>query len=549
MNNKSNQAGIEVSEKRVPLLAQFSGTLLLTATLFVLAAIVAFGSLGQKSAWGWSFGVLGLLSLCGWFLGRRLAAKSERIAGDGYSRKRTVLGVNALVSMVLFVALLVGLNYIAARRHKVFDLTKTRVNSLSDQTHKALDGLKSPITMTYIWAPSPEMPQIDATAQSLLESYRGASDKVKLEYFNAAQDDLRLQAMKLNTFSGQPMLLIEALPGAEKGASTARQEVAVMDEQNVTSGILKLNDSKPRALYFLSGHGEMSPLPQQFLSAANNGMNGARAALEAQNYALKNLSLMGAQTGVPRDAQAVVVVAPQVDISGAEEQKLRKYIAGDGRLVLLFQIPRAPLPHWKRVLTAMNIAMLDGQVLEFDRERAVSPQVPIGTAEPAQHALLRGVSGAVVLPGVLPLQVKPAPPGAAGAPLVTPLFLSSVQSEVVQMQNGQLQRGTAGPFVMAAAVEKNAGAAGLGGMRSVVAGNAAFCTDRAFNQFGNTSFFLSVVNWVAGNDALVSIPPKEPVTNSINMTGAVQRFAVLFSLFTLPVLLLLVGTVIWWKRR
>jgi ABC-type uncharacterized transport system involved in gliding motility auxiliary subunit len=83
----------------------------------------------------------------------------------------------------------------------------------------------------------------------------------------------------------------------------------------------------------------------------------------------------------------------------------------------------------------------------------------------------------------------------------------------------------------------------------VVVGNASFAFDGYFRVYGNNSFFLSAVNWVVGNDALVAIPPKAPVTNSIAMTLSLQRFAVIISLFTVPLVLLLVGTAVWMRRR
>jgi hypothetical protein len=283
-------------------------------------------------------------------------------------------------------------------------------------------------------------------------------------------------------------------------------------------------------------------------------MNSARAALEAQNYTLKNVSLIGTKASIPTDAAAIIAVAPQVDLSAAEESKLKQYVAGKGRLALFLQIPRVPFARWKSVLSTMTLEMLDGQVVEFDQERAVNPQIIIGPLEPSRHQLLRGVSGAVVFPGVLPLKAKPAPPGATtqNAALVTPLFETSDQSEMLRVQGGKLQRGAPGPYLLAAAVEKGGESSDEStpaGMRAVVVANAGFATDAAFNQFGNSSFLLSAVNWVVGNDALVSIPPKEPVTNTINMTEATRRFAAIFSIFTLPLLLLMIGTVIWWKRR
>jgi hypothetical protein len=377
---------------------------------------------------------------------------------------------------------------------------------------------------------------------------------VKVEYFNAVQDPLRLQQMGLRTFTGQPILVVAPQTREKEvkpSTPAAQQEVAVVDEQNITSAILKLNDAKQRVLYFLSGHGELTPASGG-MSALGGALNAARGALEAQNYALKNLSLIGSKTGIPKDAAALIVVAPQVDLSAGEETKLKQYIARQGRLLLLMQVPRAPLPRWKSVLSALSVEMLEGQVIEFDRDRAVNPQILIGTLDVNSHPLLRGVSGAVVFPGVVPLQAKPAAPGASNAPLVTPLFQSSPESELVTVRGRNLQRGSKGPYALALAVEKSTSAGGEGtvaGLRAVVVGNAAFCTDSAFDQFGNSSFLLSAVNWVVGNDALVSIPPKEPITNSISMTSATQRFVVIFSLFTLPILLLLIGTVIWWKRR
>jgi hypothetical protein len=555
MNKKNDKTALEQGESRPSLLAQFAGALLLAAALFALAAIVALGSQGWRSDWGWGFVILGVLCLLGWFVGRRKVAKAERIAGDQYSRQRAVLGINAIVSVLLFLVLMVGINYIAARRHKVFDFTKNRINSLAPQTYKALGNLKAPLTLTYVWAASREMPQPDASAQSVLEAYKGASDKIKVEYFNAVENPLRLQQMGLSTFTGQPLLVIAPQSKGEEAAKPstpgARQEVTVVDEQNITSAILKINDAKQRVLYFLAGHGELSAAAAG-MGGVGGAMNAARAALEAQNYALKNLSLLGSKASIPSDAAALVAVGPQVDLSTAEETKLKQYIARQGRLLLLMQIPRTPLPRWKSLLATMNVEMLDGQVLEFDRDRAINPQIIVGTLDPNAHALLRGVSGAVVFPGVVPLKARPAAPGAANAPLVTPLFQSSEESEIVTVRGGSLQRGAKGPYALALAVETSSAPGGEGlaaGLRAVVVGNGSFCTDSAFGQYGNTSFFLSAVNWVVGNDALVSIPPKEPVTNSISMTTATQRFAVLFSLFTLPILLLLIGTVIWWKRR
>ena len=529
-------------------LRKWAGALLLLSALFALGALVAFGSQGRQSDWGWGFLICGVASLLGWFFGRR-GQKSD-FAGDEYSRQRVVLGFNAVLSVLLLTAILVGINYIATRRHTVFDLTQNRTNTLAAQTSKALDELKSPIKMTYVWAPSEYMPLVDPGAQSILQAFRNASDKVQVEFLNAAQNPMQLQSLGLPNFSGQPVLVIEKVGGKESedsAAPSSRQEIGVVDEQNMTSAILKLNNPQPRVLYLLAGHGE-----QLMAGADNVALNAARRALESQNYTLQTLVLSNPKTNIPKDAAAILALGPQVDLSAAEATKLQAYLNSGGRLALFFQLPRASLPRWSALVRSLNIQIGRGLVLERDpKKTGGNPQVIVGLAEDQSlHPILRSVAGAVLFPGVLPLQVVSAQTTNKnlGAPAnATALFETSINSGSLAQNGAQIQRTGDGPFALAVAVEKagNSGSA----MRAIVVGNASFAADGAFHEAGNGSFFLGAVNWVVGNDALVSIPPKQASANSITMTDAARNFATLFSLVALPLGVLLLGPAVWWKRR
>ena len=512
-------------------LARWAGAFLLAAALFAVAAIVMFGSIGRQNPAAWGFADFGLLSLLGWFIGRR---QQERIAGDTYARQRTLLGVNALTSVLLFAVLLVGINYIAARRHKVFDLTSNKINSLSAQTQQALEKLPGSVTMTYVYAPR-SGPGRDPSAVSLLDAYRNLSGKVRVQYVDANVEPSKAIALNLRSFSGAPILLIESGDKeADKTKKATRQEVSVVDEQNVTSALLKLTNPQPRVVYFLTGHGELTPVS----SAAQSQLSLAGAALQAQNYTLKTLSLSQSKTGVPKDAAALIIAGPQVDLTPGEEKTLRSYIIGSGRLLLLISPARTPLARWEKLVQSLGLLVQDGFVFDF---QSAQPQVAIGAlGDATRHPLLRGVSGDVALPAALPLRQS--------TPIanlkVTPLFESSQQS-MAQAADGKRQP-QSGPFVLAAAVERSAEA---GNLRAVIISNALFAADPYFQKLGNASFFQASVNWLVGNDALVSIPPKPPVTNTLTMSGATQRLSIIFSLFALPALVLIAGTVVWWKRR
>jgi hypothetical protein len=537
----------------VPLLARWAGALLIAAALFAVAAVMAFGSVGRQSVWGWAFAVLSLLTLAGWLVGRR---QGEHLLRDKYARQRTLVGANALTSVLLFAVLLVGVNYIAARRHKTLDLTSNRINSLADQTYKALEQLPGPVTMTYVFTEERPNPM----AQSLLNAYKNASDKVQVEYLNATINRAQLRELNLTSFTGQPMLLVE-LEGKQNNAAkkagvatpptAARQEVTAVDEQGVTSALLKLNNPQARVVYFLGGHGETSPWD----FSGSRTMMQAKAALEAQNYTTKKLSLTGPKAAVPADAAALIIAGPQTDLLAPEEKNLKDYIAGKGRLVLLLSPANGVHPRWKNVASALGMQMTDGVVVDFQRFYD-SPATVIGAVDDVtRHPVLRGVPPNVniVFPGSAPLRKSNTTP--AGL-TITPLLESSVQSLDRLPQRGSAVRAQNGPFVLAAAVERGtpaAASAESSGRRAVIVSNADFASDQVLQVFGqasgNLSFFLATVNWTVGNEALVSIPPKPPVTNTITLSPETGRFVALLVLFALPLGVLIIGGVVWWKRR
>jgi ABC-type uncharacterized transport system involved in gliding motility auxiliary subunit len=154
--------------------------------------------------------------------------------------------------------------------------------------------------------------------------------------------------------------------------------------------------------------------------------------------------------------------------------------------------------------------------------------------EETRSPILRGVSGDVLFSGAMPLGLT----GTAGA-TPTVLFQSSPQSQAITPPS---RNPRPGPFVLAAAVEKAAA-------RAVVIGNALFVTDQFFHVLGNSSFFVSSVNWAVGDDQAVAIPPKPPLINRIEMNEQTARFIALLAVLVLPSAVLIIGGVVWWKRR
>lgn len=508
------------SDFHLPPLARLAGVWLLSSSFFAVAAIVAFGTYGPKNPVALALAAGGLVCLALWFFGRAQGRKFVQSAPrDDFTRQRALLGVNAISSVLLVAILLVGLNYIASRRHKTFDLTQNRVNSLAPQTVNALGKLAAPVKMTFYYLENQPKPDV----QALLQNYRRASDKISVEFVNAPSNPVGLPQSLVST--GQPVLVIQR----GTGTTATRQEVSVIDEQNVTSALLKLQNSQATRLAWLGGHGELT-LEQ---------LAGLKGALESQNYALQPLALRG-PVAVPADLAAVVIAAPSSDLGEDEARALQNYVNGKGRLMVLLAParPGVQTPRLDALLKTVGVQKGAGIVIDEQTGNFYqSPQIPVGVrGDASRHPVLRGTSADVLFPGAVALQ------SASSAQWkTTEVFESSSSARAVDAQSGQTVTGQA-PFALAIASEK-------GEARALILSSAALATDGALALFGNQSFLLSGIGWVSGQDALVSIPPKAPITGTLDMPTPVRTFASLFSLLVLPFLALVAGGVVWWRRR
>ena len=65
-----------------------------------------------------------------------------------YQGRGARYGTMSIVSIVVFLAILVAVNYLGTRQSKRWDLTANQVYSLSDQTIKILKDLKEPVKVT-----------------------------------------------------------------------------------------------------------------------------------------------------------------------------------------------------------------------------------------------------------------------------------------------------------------------------------------------------------------------------------------------------------------
>jgi ABC-type uncharacterized transport system involved in gliding motility auxiliary subunit len=95
----------------------------------------------------------------------------------------------------------------------------------------------------------------------------------------------------------------------------------------------------------------------------------------------------------------------------------------------------------------------------------------------------------------------------------------------------------------------------------VVIGNSTFVTDGTLNarvtvggqqaqvQSGNGQIFVNTIHWLANQADLISIPPQSPNTSQMFLTGEQSLLLTVTSSVLLPLAMLIIGAIVWWRRR
>ena len=85
--------------------------------------------------------------------------------------------------------------------------------------------------------------------------------------------------------------------------------------------------------------------------------------------------------------------------------------------------------------------------------------------------------------------------------------------------------------------------------RIVVFGDSDFVANRYLGIPGNKDLFLNSVNWLAQQENLISIRPRDPESRGVTLTAERAQIIFWLSILIIPGLILALGVQTWWRRR
>jgi gliding motility-associatede transport system auxiliary component len=469
------------------------------------------------------------------------------------SRRQTRLSTIAFTSVIVVLGLLIAINYLSSRRNKRWDLTANQAYSLSPQSRQILDKLDAPLKIRVFDKPT----EFDRFRDRLSE-YEYVSKKVSVEYIDADKQPVLANQNQVQQYG--------TVVFDYKGKT---ERVTSSEEGQLTNGLIKLITGKERKVYFLQGHGE-----KDTAGSERGGYSAIAAALASENFKVDNLVLLQQQT-VPADATIVVVAGPTTDVFPPELEALRKYLQGGGKILLLLDpSDKADAPPLANLIAFAKEYGIDvGNNIVIDasgvgRLIGTDVSVPVAAKYPT-HAITENFRLLTAYP--LARSVTAVSGGVSGHTAQN--FIESSanswgETDLADLfKSGKVDndktKDMQGPVMLGAAMQETVGgatpppAAGKDQkdqpprpeMRLAVIGDSDFVSNSALGIQGNRDLFLNVMNWLAQQENLISIRPKDPDDRRITLTDYQQKGVMFFALLGLPVVIFGLGVYSWVRRR
>ena len=476
-----------------------------------------------------------------------------------------------VISLLAVIALVVMVNYLAARHSVRWPWSRNAQAELSPRTQRVLAGVTNTVKVILYFDKRDPLYEM---SWNLLKIYRYANDRIQLETVDYNIDPGAAEVVKAAYKLGQTdrdLVLFECQGNRKsiyqgelseidiqpllRGESGELRRTHFKGEAAFTAAIFNVTSGRSAKAYFLEGHKEHNPDSDD----ASMGYSKFADVLQENNVRFERLNLAGAGE-VPADCQLLIIAGPQTALPQEVLDRIDRYLKRGGRLLALFSSPiSTPRPTGlETTLADWGVAV--GRTVVRDTKNYVSAnQLDLVSATYGSHPVTRPLFGAqLYLVHPRAVSKDAAGPVGADAPQVDPLLYTSPAGHVYSdiRPDGSIHPAAAdfiGAVPLIVAVEKGGirnVRADRGATRLVVTGDSLFLSNNHLDREGNRIFASQVINWLLARDELlVGIAPQPISEYKLTMTASQMTAAQFILMAAFPGAALALGALVWLRRR
>ncbi len=273
--------------------------------------------------------------------------------GGSYSIALTAIVIAILVVVNILVSVL-------PTTLTKYDISSTNLYSITSSTKVVVNALEKDVTIYWVVQSGKE----DEVIENLLGKYEGLSSHISVVKKNPdvyptftsqyTSADVPNNSLIVECGSKNRYISYDDIYLTDVDYTTYSYVYSFDGEGAITSAIdYVVADELPK-VYMLEGHGEES-LSSEF-----------ETQIDKENIELDTISLLN--TDIPSDASALLIYAPQSDISEEEATILKDYIEDGGKLLVIAgPTENGTLTNLYSILEDYGVETADGIVVESDR--------------------------------------------------------------------------------------------------------------------------------------------------------------------------------------
>lgn len=429
------------------------------------------------------------------------------------------------------------------------DATSTKMYSLTDDTKEYVKNLTEDVTIYVLATES----SADTTLEETLERYEGLSDHIKVTYKNPSKyptfyqqyTDTAPTSNSLIVVSEERSRVVDYSDIYEYSYDYTSYSSSIDGydaEGQLTSAIqyVTMDSSELPVIYEVQGHGETS------LSG------GFSEVVEKANITLSDLTLLEVDE-VPEDAAAIIINAPTSDLSSDDAKKVISYLQAGGKAILICNFQYPDLENFNSVLSTYGVSQVEGVVMEGNSSYYYQGIPYYLLPEVASTDYTSSVSNSYIFaPYSVGLTYGEDTDDTTYESLLTTTEDAISKVDLENFTTYDYEEGDVkGPFTIAVSVEQTVDDENTTNL--VVAGSFEMFSDNADEVVSgnNASMFKDIISTLIGDSELSTsvIAAKEYTLSMITVTTAAAVGLGLGAIIVVPVGMIILGIVIWAKRR
>lgn len=467
-----------------------------------------------------------------------------------FQKVETKHGAYSVGVIAVVIAIVVVVNLIVGQlpeNIRNIDISNNKIYEITDTSKKLVKNLNKKITLNMIGDKS----TVDERITTFVKKYAAMSKNITINWVDPV-----LHPNALSQYNTEANSIVVSCEDTDKMVSIPFTDIIVSDmysyyttgsaseskfdaEGQITSAINQVTTEVSKTIYRTSGHGEAT------LSTSVTDL------MEKANYTVEEFnSLM--QTEIPDDCDLLMINAPTTDFTEDEKTMLSSYLQAGGRMMILLGSEDKSLPNLEALMKEYGMQLEDGFIADTQRNYQQNPYY-IFPQISASGDLAEGLATEMVL--IINSRGLTETDPARDTITMTP-FMQTSSGGYAVTEDAQKE----GTYILGAAATEDIGGddestdteteeTTLQSRLTVISGGTMIdsqVTD-SFTTLENLTLFMNAVNSNFDDVSNVSIAAKSLTVeyNTVKYAGAFS----LLVIFGVPLIVLITGLAVWWKRR